>query len=66
MTNIYMMFGFNIGGKGGGGVKRISINALIFISNWSIWMAGNKVNYETNINQDVFCNIWEQTLKPEL
>jgi hypothetical protein len=57
-----MMFGFNIGGK-----LEILFNTLIIISKWSIWKARNKVKYDKiNINENVLCNIWKQTLKSDL
>ena len=57
-----MMFGFNKGGK-----HELLLNTLIFISKWSIWKARNKVKYDKiHINQNVFYNIWKQTLKSEL
>jgi hypothetical protein len=36
-------------------------------SKWSIWKGRSKVEYDKiDINQNVFCNIWKQTLKSEL
>ena len=54
------------GGWGGG--KHVSLlNTLSFISKWSIWKARNKVKYDKiDIYQNVFCNIWKQTLKSAL